>query len=255
MELSALIGVRQRFIALATSSVRYFYHIESRTHIHYCEALNHLGLRGVGSMPNESFSAYEQKVIESAEKTPEHVLKTWIETIELKPQGTPQFVTDVASDERAIMSAQPPRVHSALLEVQLLNGSSLFFNINHEHVVETIMQTDPDCVSHTHILMGNEFKTVQKLFAGLLRPIIERICSLNAVDPTEQPTKAQLDQVLDEIKSAKYALHANPNMSQDQLFQCCANAFQILELAEIQCHQSFRDAVHQSVSGDNSGKN
>jgi hypothetical protein len=52
------------------------------------------------------------------------------------------------------------------------------------------------------------------------------ISEVNAIKPSEQTSDVKIS-----LGNIMHALHANPNCSQQELFECCANAFMIAEKA------------------------
>jgi hypothetical protein len=69
--------LKAKVMSNAFKAVEHFFHEPSKTYIYYCTGLSHLGVKGIGAFPNESYENFQRNlsnVIEPANKTQ---LRSW----------------------------------------------------------------------------------------------------------------------------------------------------------------------------------
>lgn len=84
----------------AALSVKLHYHEPSNTYIYYCDGINNLGIKGIGSLPNQAFENFKVKLEEFIDSSSANSLETILQSLKKTQQKNSQieiedFVTQI----------------------------------------------------------------------------------------------------------------------------------------------------------------
>lgn len=74
--------VKIKVMSNAYKAVEQFFHGPSKTYIYYCRGLSHLGAKGVGAFPNESYENFQRNLTKMVEPATKKQLMKWDRILE-----------------------------------------------------------------------------------------------------------------------------------------------------------------------------
>jgi hypothetical protein len=155
---------KAKVMSKAFKAVEHFFHEPSKTYIYFCRGLSHLGAKGVGAFPNESYESFQNNLKKMVEPATESQLLSWNKTLEA---GVKKVEMDLKLKYLTVNekgnSAMKVSVDSRFVCIKEVPMNKKIFLNTFVRIVDDFWDQFPLDISNKHLFFEKELYSSSKL--------------------------------------------------------------------------------------------